>query len=152
MKITSMPDHLASIPFFAEMSEKHRAVLAGCATNVHFDAGEFLVLEGKHAETFFIVRSGNVAVEMAAPTRGSVTIETLGDGDVLGWSWLIPPYTWRFDARAVTPVSAISFDALCLRQKCEADPAFGYEVLRRFTEIIAQRLTATRMQLMDVYS
>jgi CRP-like cAMP-binding protein len=90
-------------------------------------------------------------VELFAPQRGAVAIDTYGEGDVLGWSWLIPPYHWRFDARAIEPTRAISLDARCMRTKCENDHDLGYELMKRFARIIEQRLDATRWQLLDVY-
>jgi CRP/FNR family cyclic AMP-dependent transcriptional regulator len=90
-------------------------------------------------------------LEVFIPGRGSVTIQTLGSGDILGWSWLIPPYAWRFDARAVEMTRAIALDGKCLRDKCEADHDLGYELLKRIAAILGQRLDATRFRLLDVY-
>jgi CRP-like cAMP-binding protein len=92
-----------------------------------------------------------VALEIVAPQRGPIIVETLGEGDILGWSWLIPPYNWHFDARAVELTRAIALDGKCLRTKCEADHDLGYELLKRFTNIMEQRLEATRLQLLDIY-
>jgi hypothetical protein len=90
-------------------------------------------------------------VEVIAPQRGAITIETVGDGELLGWSWLIPPFQWHFDARALNLTRAIALDARCLRGKCDADPALGYELLKRFSQVMEQRLEATRLQLLDLY-
>ena len=87
----------------------------------------------------------------SAPQRGAIAIDTVGEGDVLGWSWLIPPYHWHFDARAVEPTRAIALDGRCLRGKCDADHELGYELMKRFAQVIEQRLEATRWQLLDVY-
>jgi hypothetical protein len=92
-----------------------------------------------------------VALEIHVPARGSVTIETLHDGDLLGWSWLFPPYRWSFDAKALGETSLISFDGACLRGKCESDPVLGYELMKRISQVIIDRLQATRMRLLDVY-
>ena len=92
-----------------------------------------------------------VALEVFTPTRGPVVIETLGPGEVLGWSWLFPPYRWHFDAQAVEPVRAVALDGGCLRGKCEEDPRLGYELTRRFAAIMMDRLQATRLRLLDVY-
>ncbi len=92
-----------------------------------------------------------MAVEVFVPNKGPVTIETIEGGEVLGWSWLFAPYKARFDARALNAVRALSLDGACLRTKCEKDPELGYQLLKRFTEVVVSRLEATRMQLLDLY-
>ena len=92
---------------------------------------------------FYAIRHGSVALEIHVPAREAVIIETLHEGDLLGWSWLFPPYRWSFDARAVEPVRAIAFDGACLRGKCEADHDLGYELMRRIAQVIIERLQAT---------
>jgi CRP-like cAMP-binding protein len=84
------------------------------------------------------------------PGQGRITIETIASGDVLGWSWLFPPYRWHFDAQALELTRAIAFDGACLRAKCDDDHDLGY-ALQRFARIMMQRLQATRLQLLDVY-
>jgi CRP-like cAMP-binding protein len=98
-----------------------------------------------------MIRQGKVAIEILAPELGPITVQTVGEGDVLGWSWLIPPYRWRFGARAVELTRAITLDGKCLRQKSEEDHDLGYELLKRFSGIIVERLEATRLQLLDIY-
>ncbi|MBI3193500.1 MAG: cyclic nucleotide-binding domain-containing protein, partial [Ignavibacteriae bacterium] len=107
--------------------------------------------EDEEANWFYIIRQGKVAVEAYAAERGAVIIDTVEEGDVLGWSWLIPPYNWHFDARAVELTLAIALDGKCLRNKCEHDHNLGYELLKRFAHIIEQRLEATRIRLLDLY-
>ena len=92
-----------------------------------------------------------MALETYVPQRGAVTIETLHDGDLVGWSWLVSPHRTVFDARAGGPVHTVEFDGRCLRGKSEADPALGYDLLTRFVAVIVDRLQATRLQLLDVY-
>jgi len=139
-------------PFFKGLEPKYVKLVAGCGSNVKFEAGEFLFKEGEEANAFYILRRGKVAVEAFAAERGSLIIDTLTDGDILGWSWLIPPYNWHFDAKAVELTRAIALDARCLRTKCEEDHDLGYELLKRFAQIIEDRLQATRIQLLDLYS
>lgn len=141
---------LAQHPFFADMAPEHLRTLAGCATERTFGPGEFILREGEHAATFYLLLQGNVAVETFVPGRGPITIQTLHAGDVLGWSWLFPPYRWHFDARALTPVTALEFNGACLRQQCDDDPALGYDVMKRVAQTIIQRLQATRLQLMEL--
>ena len=142
---------IAEAPVFDGMSEEHLALIAGCAQNQAFRDGEYLMREGDGAETFFVIRHGMVAMEIFVPQRGSVTIETIDDGDLLGWSWLVPPYRSHLDARALGTVHTVAFDATCLRGKADQDPVLGYELLRRFIPVVVERLQATRVRLLDVY-
>jgi CRP-like cAMP-binding protein len=142
---------LARHPFFRSLPGPHLALLVGCAINVRFAAGEFLFRAGEEANRFFLVREGHVAIEIAPPGGTAHTLQTVGAGDVLGWSWLIPPYHWKFDARAIEPTRALALDGQCLRTKCEADHDLGYELLKRFAQVMEERLQATRLQLLDVY-
>jgi CRP-like cAMP-binding protein len=142
---------LSAHPFFQHLEPRHLELLVGCAANVRFDAGQFLFHAGEEANQFFLIRQGTVALEIVAPGRPPITLQTLGEGEILGWSWLIPPYYWMFDARAVEPTRALGLDGKCLRTKCEADHDLGYELLKRFAHIMEQRLQATRLQLLDVY-
>ena len=138
-------------PVFQGLPQDDLAVIAGCASNVKFDPGEFLFREGRPADAFYLIRYGKVSVEFFAPGRGAITIHTPDEGDVVGWSWLYPPYTWSHDARALTLTRAIAFDAKCLRGKCDADPRLGYELMKRFAHIVHDRLEKARLQLLDVY-
>jgi CRP-like cAMP-binding protein len=142
---------LAAHPFFQGLDPAHLALLVGCASNVRFAAGEFLFHAGEEANRFFLIRAGHVAIEIVPPGAAAHTLQTVGAGDVLGWSWLIPPYHWKFDARAVDETRAFALDGQCLRRKCEADHDLGYELLKRFAQIMEERLQATRLQLLDVY-
>ena len=137
--------------FLAGMDPKHVEFITGCASNVSFKAGEFIIREGEDANAFYLIRHGKVMIETFVPQKGPVLIRTRDAGEVLGWSWLVPPYKWHFDARALEVTRAIALDAECLRKKCDEDHDFGYEIMKRFTAIIAERLEATRLQLMDIY-
>ncbi len=143
---------LAEHPFLKSLEPAHLKLIVGCASNVRFEPGDYIFHESEEADQFYIIREGKVALEIFAPDRGPIIIDTLVDGEVLGWSWLIPPYHWRFDARAVDVTRAIALDGKCLRTKCENDRALGYELLKRFASIIEQRLQATRLQLLDLYA
>ena len=119
---------------------------------MHFKEGEELFHQGDKADRFFVLRSGRVALEIFVPQRGALPLDVVGEGEVLGVSWLIPPYRWFFDARAKDSVSAVSLDGKCLRQKCEEDPRLGYELMKRFATVMSDRLQATRVRLIDIYS
>ncbi len=138
-------------PFFHGMNDDQLHLVAGCATNVRFEPGQFILREGQEANQFYLIRHGKVSLEIYVPERGPITIETLSEGEVLGWSWLVPPYRWRFDARAMHLTRAIALDGKCLREKSESDTALGYELLKRFSLVVTERLQSARLQLLNVY-
>jgi CRP-like cAMP-binding protein len=142
---------LASHPFLKGLEPDHLKLIVGCALNKVFEPGDYLAHEGQDADLFYFIREGRVVVEIYSPLHGPIVIQTLTGGEILGWSWLVPPYHWRFDARAVEQTRAIVMDGKCLREKCEKDHDLGYELMKRFAEIIADRIEATRLQLMDIY-
>jgi CRP/FNR family transcriptional regulator, cyclic AMP receptor protein len=142
---------LAEHTFFKGLEERYLDLLVGCASNVRVDVGEFFFRQGEEANHFYLLRHGLVSVEMFSTGRGPITVQTLGEGDVLGWSWLIPPYRWMFDARATQLTRAIALDGKCLRDKFDKDHDLGYELLNRFVPVIEQRLNAARLQLLNVY-
>ena len=138
-------------PFFEGLDQAYTDLIAGCAKNVRFEPGEYLFREGGPADEFYLIRHGRVALELPTPGSGAVTFQTLNPGDVVGVSWLVAPYRWSYDARAEEQVRAISLDAKCLRGKCDKDHDLGYELMTRFVPMLAQRLHATRLQVLDVY-
>jgi CRP/FNR family cyclic AMP-dependent transcriptional regulator len=147
----SLEELLADVPLFAGLDEEERVLIAGCGRNVRFAEGEHLFRDGEPADSFYLIRHGSVAIEAFVPARGPVVIETIEAREVLGWSWLFPPYRWHFDARALALVRATAFDGVCLRQKCDADPQLGYRLMGRFAQILIDRLQSTRLRLLDVY-
>jgi CRP/FNR family transcriptional regulator, cyclic AMP receptor protein len=142
---------VASHPLFAGLPGGATAEIAACARNVVFSPGDLVLAEGQPADTLFLVRRGRVAIEIHAPNRGSIVVETVGPGGAVGWSWLFPPYRWQFDARALGPVGAIAIDATCLRAKADADDALGRLLVTRVAAVLLQRLQATRIRLLDLY-
>jgi len=146
----SIADVLVAHPFFAGIDERVVCQLAGCSHLAHFGSGEYLFREGEAADRLFVLRRGRVSLDVYVPGREGV-VATLDEGDVVGWSWLVPPYRWVFDARAVTEVSAVSVDAACLREKCSEDPALGYALMQRVAQVMYQRLQSTRIRMLDVY-
>jgi CRP/FNR family transcriptional regulator, cyclic AMP receptor protein len=143
---------LAAHPFLRDMQPSQIQLITGCAANVRFDAGEYLFREGAEANHFWVIRHGQVAIQIFGAQRGALSIQTVGAGDILGWSWLVPPYRWHFSAQATELTRAIALDGKCLRMKCEEDHELGYELLKRFSTVMAERLDATRLQLLDVYA
>jgi CRP-like cAMP-binding protein len=142
---------IAEHPFFNGLEMRHFQLLVGCASNVRFEPGQFVFREGEEANQFYLIRHGKVTLEIHAPPRGSIIIQTLEEGDVLGWSWLFPPYRWKFSAKAIELTRVIALDGKCLRGKSEEDHDLGYELLKRFARVVQERLDATRLQLINVY-
>lgn len=143
---------IADHPFCNGLESSYVDLLNGCASNLCFDADQHLFREGGEANQFYLIRDGKVALEVLAAQGQPLIMETVAEGEVLGWSWLVPPYRWRFDARALGRVRAIAMDARCLREKCERDHDLGYELLRRTLDIVAQRLDAMRFRVLDLYA
>ena len=147
----SIAELTGASPAFAGLEPRHLELIAGCGENARFPSGAALFRAGEHADRFFLVRHGAVALELTVPQREPVTIETLHDGELVGWSWLFEPHRWMFDAHAVEDTAVVVFDGACLRGKCEADHELGYQLMQRFAAVLVNRLQATRLQLLDVY-
>ncbi|QTD96420.1 Crp/Fnr family transcriptional regulator [Streptomyces cyanogenus] len=130
----------------------HRERLMSLARDVSFEAGTRLFEEGRHADRFWIVRTGTVALDLHVPGRRSAVVESLGHGELVGWSWHFPPYLWQLGAEAMTPVRASEFDAETVRAACAADPAFGRAIAVWVGRVVAERLHATRVRLLDLYA
>jgi CRP/FNR family cyclic AMP-dependent transcriptional regulator len=138
-------------PIFAELDEDLAERVGGCARNVRFPAGEYLLRHGQRATQIYLIRRGRVALETAVPGRSPLIFETVQEGEVVGASWLVPPHRCCYDARALELTRALALDAECLRQKSEEDHDLGYELMKRFTPVLVRRLEAARFQILDVY-
>jgi CRP/FNR family cyclic AMP-dependent transcriptional regulator len=150
MASDNVQTYLSEHPFFQGMEPRHFKTLAGCASTVRFEDGQVIFRQRQPAEYFYLVRTGKVSVEIPSIVGSPITIQQLSGGDVLGWSWLFPPYQWHFDARAVGgPVEAVALDARCLRGKLDADADLGYALMKRFARVMMERLQAARMQMID---
>jgi len=149
--VRSLQELLAEHPFFAGLDEDTVGLLVWCASNVHYRPGEYLFRQGDPADRFFVVRRGRVALDVHGPGRTEMVVDTVDEGGVVGWSWLVPPYRWFFDARATKEVSAVAVDASCLRDKCDEDPALGYALMQRVAGVMYQRLQSARIRLLDLY-
>jgi CRP-like cAMP-binding protein len=146
----TISDMLHEHPFFAGLPPEYVDLVAGCASNLRYRTGDYLFREGEPADTFYVVRHGRVALEARTPTRSTV-IDTTEEGEVLGWSWLVPPYRWTFDARAVGDVRAVRFDGACLRTTCAEDSELGYAFLQRVVGVMSTNLHSARLRLLDLY-
>jgi len=141
---------IAEHPFLHGLRPAHLAVLAENSMSMHYEPGTLIFREGDPANRFYLIERGKVSLESSRRDEPAVPIQTIGPGDVLGWSWLYPPYYWHFDARAVEPATAIFFYGTRLREQCEEDHDLGYELMKRMTQVVIQRLQATRRQLLAV--
>jgi CRP/FNR family cyclic AMP-dependent transcriptional regulator len=144
--MTSSLEH----PFLAELPRV--SALEPYARAVTFTSGNRIFEENGEADGFWLIHRGRVALDLHVPGSGDVVIETLGDWDVLGWSWLFPPYRWHFGAKALTGTNAIEFDAAPVRAACFADPVLGHALTGRFLGVMADRLQAARIRLLDLYA
>jgi CRP/FNR family transcriptional regulator, cyclic AMP receptor protein len=138
---------LSAHPFLRGMSADQLGLLAKAARDVKFPARHRLFEDGGSAAQFWLIQSGHVSLDLHVPGEGPVVIETIGMGELLGWSWLFPPYKWAFGAVAATAVEAFEFDAPAVRELCVLDPGLGYEFNQRITLVLAKRLQATRIRL-----
>ena len=133
-------------PFLKGMSQHQLRILSDCAMQAHFNSNEVIFSEGEPADRFYLIQNGQVGLESYVKNKGNTRIQIIGAGDVLGWSWLFPPYFWHFTARALEPTDAVFLYAKPLREECESDHDLGYELMKRIAEVIMQRLQATRKQ------
>lgn len=136
-------------PLFQGLDPSATEWLASCAKVMHYAAGDFLLRTGKPADHLFLIVRGRVSIEATPADRGAIIIQTLADGDTVGWSWMLPPYTWNLDARALEPVEAIAIDARQLRSRLETDHAMAAKLYRRFSEVMLQRIHGLRKQLYE---
>jgi CRP-like cAMP-binding protein len=144
-------DQLARIRPFDRLTPAHRSLIATTARDVTFPAGATIFSDGQPARGCWLIGSGQIALGTEVPGRGLVVVQTLGPGEVLGWSWLVPPYHWHFTATASTDVSAVEFDTTRLRGIADRDPALGYPLSLGLFEIVVARLQNTRSRLLDLY-
>jgi CRP/FNR family transcriptional regulator, cyclic AMP receptor protein len=151
MTIEGLGGILRDHPFFAGMSAVYRELVVGCARNEVFSAGQYIYRENDPADRFYLIRHGRVALEVHVPGRAPIIVDTLRSGEMMNWSWLVPPYRAQFDARAVELTRLIGLDGSCLRAKMDEDATLGYELHRRFAPVVASRLAAARRQLIDMY-
>jgi CRP/FNR family transcriptional regulator, cyclic AMP receptor protein len=144
----SISVRVALHPFLAGMNRTQLALLSKCAIAVHFKKGQTILPEGELANRFYLIESGKVVLESGEKSGNPLIIETIGAGDLLGWSWMFPPYVWNFTARAIEPTDAIFFYGTILREYCERDPSFGYELFKRMAPVMLRRLQAARQKML----
>jgi len=147
-----MLDDLGALPLFAGLDDAQRRVIGTVALDVHFAAGRRMLVDGQETRAWWLIRSGSVALDTTVPGRGVVTVQTLGAGDVLGWSWFVPAQRWRFGAVTLEPVRALELDGARLRAVCDADPSLGYRLTQGLLEAAVHGLHSTRARLLDLYA
>jgi CRP-like cAMP-binding protein len=140
---------IAEHRFLRGLKPEHLRLLAESAMRMHYEAGELIFRESEPANRFYLIEQGRVSLESHRRDDAPVAVQVIGPGDVLGWSWLFPPYYWHFDARALESTTAIFFYATRLREQCDQDHSFGYEMMKRMTQVVIHRLQATRKQLLS---
>lgn len=140
---------MAGHPVFKGLESKYIDLLVGCASNVRFNPGTFVFMEGEEASQFYFIRHGKIVLEVNSPT-GPIEVQTLKEGDVLGWAWFSPPYHWYTDAHVMELTSAIAFDGNCLRTKCEKDKKLGYEFMKLILLLMAQEFESTQLKILEV--
>ncbi len=142
---------LASHAFLSGLSERHRMLLASGVRPFSAAPKEILARERETAKTLYLIQSGHVSLNLSVPGRGLVRFQTVGPDEIVGWSWLVPPHKWQFNCDAIDEVKGLAFDAVWLRERCDQDHELGYQLLKQLVSVIANRLTATRVQLLDIY-
>jgi CRP/FNR family transcriptional regulator, cyclic AMP receptor protein len=152
IQIEPLATRVALHPVLAGMNRIQLTLLTDCAVATHFKTGQTILHEGEFANGFYLIETGKVALESEATLGESIRIQTLGAGDMLGWSWMFPPYVWQFTARAVEPTTALFFYATLLREYCEKDHSLGYELLKRISAVMVKRLQAAHDQMLLLYS
>lgn len=151
METKTFTEVLQDHPFVSGMRPAHVQKLASLALEVQFGRDELIFKEGDFSSLFYLLIAGKVALEVSAPGR-IIRVQTLGEGDELGWSSLLKSGGKHFRARSLEPVRALAFDGARLLQACEQDPAFGFALMQRLLHVVAERLQATRMQMLDLYA
>ncbi len=147
--MSSIEDYLSSHAFFSGLDDGFIKFLSDSATKVRVKQGESLFKQGERADRFYLLRSGQISIQIPALMGPTLDIQTLGEDQILGWSWLISPYRWSFQARAMEDTEVIEFDGSAILARCEQDPAFGYELFKRFAALMSERLDAARQKMMD---
>ena len=142
---------IARHEFFRDFKPQHLKIFQDCVSDAHYGRDQFILRQGQGAERFFIIRKGEVRLELQTPESGSIPIQTIGPDEIVGWSWIVPPYKSAFDARAVEHLHVIVFDTNELRRKCEQDFELGYRVLQKFTAALSSRFDTVRAMLIDYH-
>ncbi|SEO44928.1 Crp/Fnr family transcriptional regulator [Aquisalimonas asiatica] len=152
MTTADVSAQLRQQPFFADLNEATIQELSQRAATLTLSRGDVLFRQGEVSDVFYLVTSGEILIEIPAISGPALEIQRLTEGQILGWSWLIPPYKWTFQARAESDTELLTFDGAAILAHCEEDPAFGYAVLKKFSALMSERLEAARRRMMDEWN
>ncbi len=152
MNNQSIEDYLSTHIFFSGLDESFLNFVSSSATELQIKKGDILFRQGEHANKFYLLRDGQVSMQIPALVGPVLEVQNLGENQILGWSWLIPPYRWHFLARAVEDSNLLEFDGSAILARCEEDPKFGYELFKRFAALMSERLDAARQKMMDQWN
>ncbi len=152
MKNQSITEYLLTHEFFSELNKDFLTLLCESASTLNIKKGRILFRNGEQADKFYIIRSGRISVQIPAIIGPTLEIQALSTDQVLGWSWLISPYQWHFQAKAEEDSKLLEFDGISLLQQCEKKPKFGYELLKRFAALMSERLDASRQKMMNEWN
>ena len=152
MSNQSITEYLSAHEFFSEFSDDSLKFLCECSSTREIKKGQILFLQGEHADKFYVVRSGRISIQMPAIMGPTLEIQTVDEDQVLGWSWLISPYKWNFQTKAEEDSELLQFDGVAILARCEQEPKFGYELLKKFAGLMSVRLNAARQKMMDEWN
>jgi CRP/FNR family transcriptional regulator, cyclic AMP receptor protein len=152
MSNQSITEYLSTHEFFSEFSDDDLKFLCEYSSTREIKKGQILFLQGENADRFYVVRNGRISLQMPAIMGPTVEIQTVDEDQVLGWSWLISPYKWNFQTEAEEDSELLQFDGAAILARCEQEPVFGYEVLKKFAGLMSERLNAARQKMMDEWN
>lgn len=150
-KMKNINDIIKEHPFFKGFTADEINFISSCGQNKIFQQNEIIAKENAPANEFFLIRHGKVAICAIMPNRENKIIQTISEGEVIGWSWLFPPHRWMFEIIAIEPTRTLALNGKCLREKLDQTPELGYKLMKEFAQLLIARLNATRLQLLDVY-
>jgi CRP-like cAMP-binding protein len=152
MSNPSITEYLSAHEFFSEFSDDVLKFLCECSSTREIKKGQILFLQGENADKFYVVRSGRISIQMPAIMGPTLEIQSVDEDQVLGWSWLISPYQWNFQTKAEEDSELLQFDGVAILARCEQEPKFGYELLKKFAGLMSVRLNAARQKMMDEWN
>jgi CRP-like cAMP-binding protein len=152
MNKQSTPEYLSAHEFFSELGDDVLKFLYECSSTREIKKGQILFRQGENADKFYVIHNGCISIQMPAIMGPSLEIQTLGKDQALGWSWLISPYKWNFQTKAEEDSELLTFDGTAILARCEQDPKFGYQLLKKFAGLMSVRLNAARHKMMNEWN
>ena len=152
MSNQSITEYLSAHEFFSQFRDDDLKFLCECSSTREIKKGQILFRQGEHADKFYVVRSGRISIQMPAIMGPTLEIQAVDEDQVLGWSWLISPYQWNFQTKAEEDSELLQFDGVAILARCEQEPKFGYELLKKFAGLMSVRLNAARQKMMNEWN